>query len=193
MIDLNSSAARLSALIEAVPEAALGGPTPCSEYSVGDLLDHIAGITVAFGGAAVKSDGESATMGPQGDASNLDANWRVSLPERLETLARAWQDPTAWSGMTRVGGQGIPGEIAGIVAFGELAVHGWDLSRATSISFEPDSLGVTPLFDLVRQTFASGQDAARGTAFGPEVPVTQYAPIFDQILGLLGRDPGWSP
>ena len=193
MIDLYPAVARFSALIEAVPEGSKGGPTPCSEYSVGDLLDHIAGITVAFGGAAVKAEGESANMGPQGDASNLDANWRASLPQRLEALARAWLDINAWSGITRVGGQDIPGEVAGTVAFGELAIHGWDLSRATSIPFEPDSAGVTLLFDLVRQTFGPGQDSPRRPAFGPAVPVAQDAPIFDQTLGLLGRDPGWSP
>jgi uncharacterized protein (TIGR03086 family) len=158
---------------------------------VGDLLDHIAGITVAFGGAATKAGGEAATMGPQGNAANLDANWRVSVPERLQALARAWQDPAAWAGMTKVGGQDIPGEVAGVVTFGELSVHGWDLSHATGRPFEPDPAGVTALFELVRQTFDAGQ-APRGPAFGPPVPVRDDAPVFDQILGLLGRDPGWS-
>jgi hypothetical protein len=36
----------------AVPEAELGRPTPGPEYSVGDLLDHLAGPTVACGDAA---------------------------------------------------------------------------------------------------------------------------------------------
>jgi uncharacterized protein (TIGR03086 family) len=193
VIDLHPAVARLSTLIEAVPDSALGGPTPCSEYSVGDLLDHIAGITVAFGGAAAKSRGESADMGPQGDVTNLDANWRISLPTRLETLGRSWKDPDAWSGMTRVGGQDIPAEVAGIVSYGELAVHGWDLSRATRLPFEPDPLGVSALFDLVRQTFASTQGGPPSPAFGPPVPVAEDAPMFDQTLGMLGRDPNWSP
>jgi uncharacterized protein (TIGR03086 family) len=124
MIDLNPASTRLSALIEEVPEDALVDPTPCSDYSTGDLLDHIAGLTVAFGGAALKDEGASANMGPQGDASNLDPDWRTSLPRRLATLARALSDAQAWTGMTRVGGQDIPGEIAGIVLFGELTVHG---------------------------------------------------------------------
>ncbi len=193
MIDLHPGSTRLSALIEEVPEEALEDPTPCSDYSVGDLLDHICGLTVAFGGAARKAEGESANMGPQGSASNLDPDWRESLPRRLEALADAWRDPGAWTGMTRVGGQYLPGEVAGLVVFGELCVHGWDLSRGSGIPFAPDPGGVPQLFDLVRQTFGSGQDAARGVAFGPAVPVAADATIFDQILGLLGRDPGWKP
>lgn len=191
MIDLRPAVARLSELIEAVPDAALDAPTPCSEYRVGDLLDHVAGITVAFGGAAAKATGASADMGPQGTASNLDADWRTSLPQRLGGLAHAWKDPAAWTGMTRVGGGDLPGEVAGLVTYGELSVHGWDLSRATAVPFEPDPVGIAPLLDLVRQTMAS--DAApRGTAFGPPVPVAADAPPFAQILGLLGRDPEWS-
>jgi hypothetical protein len=80
-----------------------------------------------------------------------------------------------------------------VVLFGELTVHGWDLARATDIVFALDPKGVGPLFDLVRQTFGPRQDAARGTAFGPAVPVAEDAPIFDQTLGLLGRDPTWTP
>lgn len=193
MIDLHPAAARLGALIEAVPEAALSSPTPCREYSVGDLMDHIAGVTVAFGGAAAKADGATGDMGPQGDRSNLDADWRTSLPRRLEALADAWQVPAAWSGMTRVGGQDLPAEVAGIVSFGELAVHSWDLSRGAGLPFEPDPAGVAPLLDLVRQTFASPEGRPPGSAFGPPVPVPDGAPAFDQILGLLGRDPAWSP
>lgn len=192
VIDLRPASEHLSALIKAVPDDMLVEPTPCSNYCVGDLLDHIVGLTVAFGGAAVKADGESASMGPAGDGSNLHPDRRVSLPLRLETLVQAWAHPDAWTGTTRVGGQELPGEIAGIVLFGELTIHGWDLARAISIPFEPDLASMLPLFDLVRQTFSPGQDAARGSAFGPAVPVADDAPMLDHILGLLGRDPTWT-
>ena len=192
-IDLNPASRNLSALIAAVPEDALGGPTPCSDYSVGDLLDHIAGLTVAFGGAARKASGASATMGPQGDAANLDPDWRRWLPLRLDDLAQAWRDDAAWTGTTRVGGQEIPGEVAGIITFGELTIHGWDLARATALPFEIDHDGLVRLFDLVNQSLGPGLEAARGTAFGPAVPVDQNASLLARTLGLLGRDPGWAP
>jgi uncharacterized protein (TIGR03086 family) len=192
-IDLLPASKNLSALIEDVPDNALGEPTPCSEYCVGDLLDHIAGLTVAFGGAARKAEGESANMGPRGDASNLDADWRDSIPQRLEGLAQAWVIPSAWEGLTRVGGQDLPGEIAGIILFGELVVHGWDLARGLDASFKPDPGGMPSLFAVVKETFGPEQDAARGAAFGAAVPVSTDAPEFDQILGLLGRDPTWLP
>ena len=192
MIDLHPAGTLLSTLIEEVPERDLGNPSPCREYSVGDLLDHIAGITVAFGDAAAKADGASSNMGPQGDAANLDPQWRTSLPLHLDTLTRAWSDPQAWTGMTRVGGRDLPADVAGVVTYGELTVHAWDLAQATGLPFAPDPGGLKPLFDIVSQTFGPGNDASRGSAFGPAIPVADDAPMFDQILGLLGRDPGWS-
>jgi uncharacterized protein (TIGR03086 family) len=72
-------------------------------------------------------------MGPWGDASKLDSDWRASLPRRVKALAEAWRDPHAWTGITRVGGADQPGEVIGIFALGGLVVHGWDLARGTGL------------------------------------------------------------
>jgi uncharacterized protein (TIGR03083 family) len=66
MADLDPATEQLCALIEHLPEQDLSHPTPCTEYTVGDLLDHLAGVTVAFGGAAVKATGGSLDHGPMG-------------------------------------------------------------------------------------------------------------------------------
>lgn len=194
VIDLKPAAQRLAELVSAVPDDALGNPTPCSDYTVGDVLDHIQGLTFAFGGAAQKTGGEAATMGPQGDATNLPPDWRTSLPRKLAELAAKWDDPQAWEGMTTVGGQPAPAEMIGVITFGELSVHGWDLARGAGIAFEPDSSGLQALYDVTSQSLGGANgDAMRGEAFGPAVPVAADAPLFDRTLGVLGRDPDWTP
>jgi uncharacterized protein (TIGR03086 family) len=185
-----TSSARSSS---AVPQSDLGQPTPCTEYTVGDLLDHLAGVTVAFGGAAVKARGESSKMGPWGEAGHLAPDWRTSLPQRLRDLATAWRDPEAWTGMTYVGGGEQPGEMIGVILLGELVVHGWDLSRGAGLPLQVDDATVAPLHELIRQTFGPTADpAARGAAFQPAVPVPSDASSLDQTLGMLGRNPAWS-
>ena len=179
MIDLHPTADNLGSLISSVSDGDLGLPTPCSEYTVGDLLDHIAGATIAFGGAAAKAGGASADMGPQGDAGNLEPDRRATLPLRVKTVAEAWRDPGAWEGTTRVGGQDLPGAVAGIITFGELTVHGWDLAKATGLRFEPDPAGLNALFELASQSRGPGDDGPRGTAFGPVVAVPEDAPVLD--------------
>ena len=41
MHDLLPTTRRLGALVQAVDDADLDAPTPCPDYTVGDLLDHI--------------------------------------------------------------------------------------------------------------------------------------------------------
>jgi len=192
VLDLKPAASRLGDLVAAVPDDALGNPTPCAEYTVGDLLDHIHGVTHAFGGAAEKSSGETSAQGPSGTAANLPADWRTVLPQKLAELAAKWDNPEAWTGTTTVGGQGMPAEAIGVITFGELSVHAWDLSRGAGVAFEPDPSGIDAFFELT-SGFLGGPDgdAMRGTAFGPAVDVAEDAPTFDRALGMLGRDPHW--
>jgi uncharacterized protein (TIGR03086 family) len=193
MTDLGPATDELCALIEAVPQSDLGQPTPCTEYTVGDLLDHLAGVTVAFGGAAVKARGQSSTMGPWGEAEHLDPDWRTSLPQQLRDLAQAWRNPEAWTGVTYVADGEQPGEVIGVILLGELVVHGWDLSRGAGLALQVDAATMAPLHELVRQTFGPQADpTARGTAFQPAVPVPSDASPLDQTLGMLGRNPAWS-
>ena len=176
----------MARLVEGVPETALDRPTPCERYTVGDLLDHIAGAALAFTGAARKTPLEGA---PFGNAANLVPAWRVRVPRDLGTLAEAWREPDAWTGMTRAGGVDLPGEVAAVVALDELVIHGWDLAKATGQPAGYDGPGLEAVYDMVQQFRAAGVEGL----FGPAVDVPADAPLLDRILGLAGRDPGWEP
>lgn len=192
VIDLKPAAQRLSELVAAVPDGALGNATPCSEYTVGDLLDHIHGVTFAFGAAADKAGGEMSAGGPVGDAANLPDDWRTSIPQKLGELGEKWDQPDAWTGMTTVGGQEMPAEMIGVIAYGELTVHSWDLAQGSGIPFDPDPAGIDALYEVTSGALGGPNgDAMRGTAFGPAVPVGDEAPVFERTLGVLGRDPHW--
>src|SRR4051794_23978948 len=109
--DLTPAARRMTALVEAVPDDALGRPTPCERYTVADLPDHIDGAARAFAAAAVKQPLGGA---PSADSANLGDDWRERIPRHVRAVADAWRDPEAWQGMTGAGGVDLPGEIAGI-------------------------------------------------------------------------------
>ena len=139
MLDLHPAARELTRVLDGVADEHLDGPTPCPGYSVGALLDHVCGLTLAFTWAAEKSTAEHAVDGgpaPGGaTAANLDPRWREVLPERLAALAAAWADPAAWQGLSEAGGVTMPSEITGLVALDELVLHGWDLATATGQDF----------------------------------------------------------
>src|SRR5579872_2565605 len=118
--NLRPAADCMASLIAGVNDDDLGRATPCTAYTVADLLDHIDGVTVAFGAAAAKAGGEPSNMGPRGDGSSLPPDWRSSIPRHVAELADAWKRPEAWSGITRVGGQDQPAEFVGLFTLGEL-------------------------------------------------------------------------
>lgn len=191
-VDLRPAARRLSALIARVTDDDLRRPTPCPAYTLGDLVDHIGGLALAFGSAAAK-DGKYGDQQPSGDASRLSGDWRSRIGADLDALARAWRAPGAWEGTTRIAGADAPAEMVGLTATDELVVHGWDVARATGRPYdcEPELLAGARRF---LEAFTSPDLPAGPTVpFGPPRPVADGAPELDHVIALAGRDPAWRP
>ena len=127
--------------------------------------------------------------GPSGDSAHLVADWRTRIPRDARALADAWSDPTAWEGMTAAGGVDVPGDVAGIVGLDELVIHGWDLAEAMGQPADYDGPGLDEVLHLVTEFRGGGFEGI----FGPQVEVPDDAPVFDRILGVSGRNPGWQP
>ncbi|CAN5819726.1 TIGR03086 family metal-binding protein [soil metagenome] len=191
--DLRPVARALADVIASVDDDRLAGPTPCPDYTVGDLLDHVAGLSVAFTAAATKESLPAGASGPSGDASRLDDDWRTTIPTRLHVLAGAWQEPDAWTGMTVAGPVEMPGEIAGLVALNELVIHGWDVARAAGAVYEPDTDAVMACRDFVLQFSGPGSEEQRAGGFGPVVTPPAGATPLEELIAISGRDPNWTP
>jgi uncharacterized protein (TIGR03086 family) len=191
-VDLEPAAERMAALIRHTPDDTLDAPTPCPDYALGDLLDHVDGFVQAFTAAATKSTGPASSQRP-GDASRLGDDWRTRIPQHLKTLTEAWRDPEARSGMTRAGGIEMPGEVAAVVALEELVIHGWDVARATGQDFDCDNSTLEVVRGFLAQFAGPDQAELRGDAYGAPVDVAEAAPLLDRTVALSGRDPGWSP
>jgi uncharacterized protein (TIGR03086 family) len=187
-VDLGPAAEVLAALVEAVPADALGDPTPSGDYSLGDLVDHIGTLAVAFTDAATKTRGEYATAAPPGAAANLGDDWQARIPHDVRALAGAWREPGAWEGTTAAGGVEMPGEVAGVVALDELVLHGWDLARGLGRPYSVDDASLEVVHGFVTQVASEGG----GGLFAPPMPVPDDAPLLDRVVGLAGRDPAWS-
>lgn len=186
--DLRPAAELVTAVVRGVGDDQLGGPTPCPDYTVGDLLDHLRGLAIAFTRAARKetSAGDSP---PRVDAAHLPDGWRDEIPERVAELAAAWQDPGAWTGQTAAGGLEMDGATAGLVALDELVLHGWDLAVASGQDFAPDRASVSGARSFVAQFSGPGTEGMRQGLFGPEREVPDGATAFEELLAMAGRDP----
>src|SRR5215470_1950766 len=99
-VDLGPPARRLADLVASVKDEELTRPTPCPAYALGDLIDHVGGMAIAFGAAATKQRDERTEQPPPGSAARLGADWRERIPRDLRALGLAWQRPESWQGIT---------------------------------------------------------------------------------------------
>lgn len=190
ILELGPAAEAVARLVAAVDDGQLGAPTPCPDYSVADLLDHVAGLAAAFVAAARKTTPEGGSQPPLADGSRLKNGWRDRIGADLASLAAAWRDPSAYEGQTEAGGVSLSGQEAALVALNEVVVHGWDLARSTGQDYAVDEASLAPCIAF-GELFTDPE--MRGNAFGPVVPTPAGAPSLDRLVGLMGRDPGWRP
>lgn len=62
-VDLEPATRQMADLVGGVPDQLLDAPTPCPGYSLGDLVDHVGGLTLAFTAAARKTFGDATSQG----------------------------------------------------------------------------------------------------------------------------------
>jgi hypothetical protein len=73
----------------------------------------------------------------------------------------------------------------------DLAVHGWDIAKATGQPTDLDPEVGQLALDWGRENLKPEfrGDEASGRSFGPEVAVAADAPLYDRLAGFFGRDP----
>ncbi|HLU27497.1 MAG TPA: TIGR03086 family metal-binding protein [Glycomyces sp.] len=191
MLDFKPVTDRMAALLDGVDESAMAGPTPCEGFTVGALVNHAIAFAWVFADAARKERGPHTDAAPSEPSPEVDPAWRTLLPSRLAAMAEAWADPAAWEGDATAGGVTFPAEVMGLVAINEVAVHGWDLARATGQDYELEPEIIEVLTAFVAQD--AEDQAAREGLYGPVVKAADDASPLDRLIALTGRDPEWRP
>ncbi|MEW9553048.1 TIGR03086 family metal-binding protein [Nonomuraea sp. NPDC050783] len=174
---LRAAADRTVALVRSIPEEELGRPTPCQEYDVKDLVNHMEWGASLFESVA----GGGGFLPPK--------EYTGDFPERVERMLAVWERPESWEGVSEAMG-GLPRTVLAHMALTDLVAHGWDLSRATGRPYEVPEETAARLLAFARDMAPMGR---RQGAFGEEVAVPEDAPTLERFLGVIGRDPAWKP
>jgi len=193
MHELTPAAREMTRLVDAVRDDQLGDPTPCTRYTLGDLLQHVRGFAEAFTVAGRKEQPAGGSKPPpQGDASLLPVDWRGEIADWLGRLVDTWSASAAWEGTAWIAGFEAPASAVGITAANELVVHGWDVARASGQQLILDDAAIAPSREFVAMMSGPGAEEARGDAFGPALPVPVGASALEEVIAGNGRDPAWS-
>ena len=184
-----SAAAPFTEACRAVSDEQLGAPTPCAEFTVRGLVNHLLFWGPSLLGGARKTAQPPPAPSDQ-DIDLLGGHWRETLLRQTGELVTAWQDPAAWEGSTWIGATELPGPMVGGMVFTEFVMHGWDLSRAIGRTPEWDADVLKFAVEFLNSTAEMGREYG---AYGPRVTVPSDASTLDVALGLSGRDPAWTP
>jgi uncharacterized protein (TIGR03086 family) len=164
----------------------LDSPTPCTEFDVRALINHL-----LFWGPSLEAAGRKETLPPPAEfesAVDLAAgDWAADLAAQLDRIAAAWAVPAAWQGTTCMGSPAeMPAGTIGGMVMTEIVVHGWDLAEGTGQqpSWDRDVLAF-----VHREVDANAQLGRDMGLYGPQVPIPAGASLLDRILGLTGRRP----
>lgn len=189
----------LAALAEVVdlPETFLDRPTPCAEYAVGQLRDHVLAWLQFFAGAFADPDAATVRPDPDGyqvvddetaraggcgkvvldSAATLHRALSAGVLQRQVVLSQSRMDAPAALGMV----------------LGEYLVHGWDLARALDRPWTPSPQACAIAREFFAGTIGPEYRGGDGGFFGAEVAVPDDASELDRLIGFAGRDPRWTP
>ncbi|MBL0888653.1 TIGR03086 family metal-binding protein, partial [Myceligenerans indicum] len=158
-------------------------PTPCTDYDVARLIDHLQAVVRRIGTVA---DGGHFSEVPREwpPTDNWTTTWDEGRARTDQALAAADLDMSVaapWGEATL--------RTAAAMYVSELATHAWDLAVATGRRDELDGAVAEIALPIAR----NGVPAERGehVPFADVVPVPDDAPAYDRLAAWCGRDPGW--
>jgi uncharacterized protein (TIGR03086 family) len=162
------------AVLQRLTEEDLSRPTPCTEYTVTDVGQHLVRSMVLLASVA----GEQ--IGTPG-AGSLDTTVGVTAAAALA----AWRH-RGLDGSVAVGRSVLPASLAAEIIPLELLVHGWDIARATGSDIEvtPEVAGY--VLDRARELITADK---RGRSFATEVPAGAAATTLQRLIAFTGRTP----
>ncbi|NGO13478.1 TIGR03086 family protein [Streptomyces sp. HC44] len=175
-------------VIRALPDERLADPTPCSDYDVKALVNHLFHVVVQFQKLAAKKDSDF-TVTP--DHVGAEPGWRERFADEVDRLVAAWSAPGAEEGTT--GAMNMPARTVGSLVLLDLTVHVWDLARATGQEYRTDGEAVRVLDQLAATVGEMAPTARAMGMFADPVPVPENASPFERLLAETGRDPYSGP
>ena len=184
MTDAADAAARTVANVDA---GQFGGPTPCTDWDVRTLLNHL--IVWTSYSLAARADGESVGQDLIDRDFAADPGFAADYRAQLDRALTAWSDPATWERSLDVMGSPMPAADVAALNLAEMVLHGWDLAAATGQAYavsEPAAAAA------LRAVAANAELFRQYKGFAEPVQVPGSATVLDQVLALSGRDPGWT-
>jgi uncharacterized protein (TIGR03086 family) len=170
----------LHGLVDRISPEQLDGPTPCVNFTVTGVLEHMIGGAAAFA-PMFRGEQQQGSESAPATTGTLQDRWRAAMVDLLDAVH---SEGAAERTIAAPFGE-VPGSVfARFVAFDGL-VHGWDLATATSQPYSPREQLVREVDAFARQALAPGM--RDGDTFAAETEAPADAGVLERLVAFSGR------
>jgi uncharacterized protein (TIGR03086 family) len=188
-------------VIAGVRRDQLEQPSPCVDFNVQELLDHL--VFVLHRVAAIGRGDEAFAPGSLGDDAVQHVDWAADWRDRAADVAAAWSDDAALQRTVVLPWATMTGAETLAMYLAEVTTHTWDLATATGQRAAWDDTVCQTALDTMRRGLPMADRAPMWEAFRADAPaniqfdppfanavaVASDAPLIDQLVGWTGRQP----
>jgi uncharacterized protein (TIGR03086 family) len=173
-------------LVSAVRDEQWDLPTPCEQWSVRQLVNHVVGGNRLFT-RVLSGEPLPEQLGRRAHEDLLGDEPAAAFRTSADDLLAAFRGPGVLERAHTVPAGTLPGPAVVHLRIVEILVHGWDLATATHqpVPF-PDEI-VEPQMAFSEQLLGKLPEGRR--PFAPSRPAQDDAPAIDRLAALLGRTP----
>ena len=166
--------------------------TPCTEWNVRDVMNHVIGGAEVLAGSLEGNipegvGGVSAVSSYSGEAEV--SRLAEAYADESARIGSALQQPGAMASATPGGMMTVPQFLIAMAA--DHIIHGWDIARATGQDDTLDQQVVEAAYGMMTSPQGSMfVDMGRQMGFvGPAVGVDEAARLQDKLVAHMGRQP----
>ncbi len=157
--------------------------TPCADWNVRDVVNHLISSLYMFSQAAMGAKFNLQEFGVDRVKYDAAVSYAQEAAKLKVALGRAGVLDQEW----QLAFGETPGWLAVDIAVIEFVAHGWDIAKATHSKVEMDpELSQVALANARELTSQFGRQEG---VFGPELPPPADADAHQVLAAFLGRDP----
>lgn len=178
-------------LVQQVTPDDLSRPTPCSAWTLADLLAHMTAQHHGFAAAARGEGRELAHWAVRPLGTDPVGEYTAAAEKVIAAFAtvegpdQAFALPEFSAGRTFRAARAIGFHLIDYV------VHSWDVARTLGLAYTPAPELLRAALPIARAVPDDDARLAPGSAFRPGLTAGEDADALEQILTALGRSPQW--
>lgn len=162
----------------------LSASTPCTEWSVRDVLNHLAGGATMFAMSAESGSVPDEMLGQLMGGDNLGDDYAAAWGTASKRALAAFDQPGVMEKMVKLPFGEMPAGVALSIAVFDVCTHATDLAVATGQKIDDDEL-LEAALAMGKQMI--GPDLRQPGVFDAEQPIAEDAPAIDRLQAFAGR------